>query len=79
MKGVHFGYSQIANPLYLIRKGTMPAWFGIELMLRNFAANTAKSLWPETYVDRRGRLYGNLVALGHMVTGRLAPEHIMKL
>jgi GT2 family glycosyltransferase len=79
VKGVRFGYSQIANPLYLIRKGTMPARFGLGLMVRNFAANIAKSLWPETYVDRRGRLYGNLVALGHMVTGRLAPEHIMKL
>ena len=79
VKGVRFGYSQVANPLYLIRKGTMSAGFGIELMLRNIAANTARSVWPESYVDRRGRLYGNIVALTHAVTGRLKPEHILEL
>ncbi len=77
--GVRFGYSQIANPFYLMRKGTMPARFGLELMVRNFAANVARSIRPETYVDRRGRLRGNLVALGHALTGRLEPENILKL
>ena len=79
INGVKFGYSQIANPLYLIRKGTMPAKFGARLMVRNFAANTARSLWPESYIDRRGRLYGNLVALWHAATGRVQPEYILQL
>ena len=77
--GVRLGYSQIANPIYLIRKGTMPAKFGARLMARNLAANMAKSLWPESYVDRRGRLYGNLVALWHAATGRVQPEYILEL
>jgi GT2 family glycosyltransferase len=77
--GLRFGYSQIANPFYLMRKGTMPAGFGVALMARNVAANIARSIWPESYVDRRGRLRGNLVALGHALSGRLEPEHILKL
>ena len=47
VSGVRFGYSQIANPVYLIRKGTVPATFALNLMARNVAANVLKSLWPE--------------------------------
>jgi GT2 family glycosyltransferase len=79
VSGVRFGYSQVANPLYLIGKGTMPMGFGANLVLRNVAANIVKSAWPESYVDRRGRLYGNLVAVSHALTGRLTPEQVLKL
>jgi len=79
INGMRFGYSQVANPLYLIRKGTVPAWFAMRLMLRNIAANLGRSLWPETYIDRRGRLYGNLLAISHLLIGRIEPEYILRM
>ena len=69
----------MANPVYLIKKGTVPAKFALELMLRNLAANLFKSLWPEAHVDRRGRLKGNFLAMCHIVMGRIEPEHILKI
>ena len=77
--GERFGYSQIVNPLYLIRKGTVPATFALSLIGRNIIANIVRSLWPEPYVDRRGRLRGNLLALAHVMTGRIEPEYILKI
>ena len=47
VSGVRFGYSQLINPIYLVRKGTMPASFALNLIWRNIAANTVKSFWPE--------------------------------
>jgi GT2 family glycosyltransferase len=79
ISGVRFGYSQIVNPVYLIRKGSVPASFALPLMLRNLAANIVRSLRPEPYIDRRGRLWGNLLALSHLVIGRVQPEYIQKI
>jgi len=78
-RGVPLGYSQIANPVYLIRKGTMSPRRATRLMTRNILANLAKSLRPEPWVDRRGRLKGNLLALRDLVTGRISPERITGL
>ncbi|QKC85291.1 glycosyltransferase [Mesorhizobium sp. NZP2077] len=79
VSGERFGYSQVANAIYLVRKGSVPASFALPLMLRNIAANLAKSLWPEPYVDRRGRLRGNLRAILHVAMGRIEPEYILKI
>lgn len=79
VSGVRFGYSQVVNPAYLIRKGTVPASFLLELMARNLAGNLARSVWPEPHVDRRGRLKGNLLALYHLMQGRIEPEFILEL
>lgn len=79
VSGMRFGYSQVINPLYLVRKGTMPASFALPLMLRNLAANLLRSIRPEAYIDRRGRLRGNLLAISHLLRGRLEPEHILNL
>jgi hypothetical protein len=43
-------------------------------MACNLAANMVKTLRPEPFIDRGGRLSGNLKALGDLVTGRLRPE-----
>ena len=48
-------------------------------MLRNLAANLFKSLWSEAHVDRRGRFKGNLLAMCHIMMGRIKPEHILKI
>ena len=79
VSGERFGYSQVANAVYLVRKGSVPASFALPLMFRNIAANLAKSLRPEPYVDRRGRLRGNMLAILHVVTGRIEPEYILKI
>jgi GT2 family glycosyltransferase len=79
VSGDRLGYSQVVNPIYLIRKGSVPASFALPLMMRNLAANLARSPWPEAWVDRRGRLRGNLLALAHVLTGRIEPEHVLKL
>ena len=77
--GVRFGYSQIANPVYLIRKGTMSLRFAAPLILRNLLANVSRSFRPEPWIDRRGRLKGNWLALRDLATGRISPERILEL
>jgi GT2 family glycosyltransferase len=79
VSGIRFGYSQLVNPIYLVRKGTMPTGFAVSLIWRNIAANAVKSLWPEPYIDRRGRLKGNMLAAMDLARGRVDPEHILKL
>jgi hypothetical protein len=51
----------------------------MRLMLRNIAANLGRSLWPESYIDRRGRLRGNLIAIFHLLIGRVEPEYILRM
>lgn len=77
--GLRFGYSQIANPLYLLRKGSMSARYSLRHIARNVAKNLLRSPRPEPWVDRRGRLKGNLIALGDLVLGRLDPRRIHQL
>jgi succinoglycan biosynthesis transport protein ExoP len=77
--GVRFGYSQIANPIYLIRKGTMSRKHAKTLMWHNLAANFVRSFHPEPWVDRKGRLKGNVLALTDMVSGRISPRRILQL
>ena len=77
--GKRLGYSQIANPVYLLSKRTIPPRLAWRLMTRNFAANLARSLFPEPYVDRSGRLRGNFIALGDLILGKLHPQRILHL
>lgn len=79
VSGLRLGYSQLVNPIYLMRKGTVPRGFAVNLIMRNLAANLVKSVWPEPYIDRRGRLRGNLLAAMHLARGKIEPEHILKL
>lgn len=74
--GLKLGYSQVANPLYLMRKGTMGRARGLTLMSRNIAMNMVRSFSPEPWVDRRGRLRGNARALLDLAFGRLDPARI---
>jgi GT2 family glycosyltransferase len=77
--GVRLGYSQIANPIHLMRKGTCSRRRALRLMGCNVAANVIKSMWPEPYVDRFGRASGNFHALIDLVAGRLTPSRILTL
>jgi GT2 family glycosyltransferase len=78
--GVRLGYSQVANPLYICgkRRG-YPFRRAVTHIARNMAMNVARATWPEPYVDRRGRLRGNLLALFDLTVGRMAPERILDL
>jgi GT2 family glycosyltransferase len=77
--GVRFGYSQIANPLYMCRKGSMNLPYALKQMGRNLMKNTLMALWPEPWVDRAGRIRGNWLALRHLVSGKLHPSNIKEL
>ncbi len=77
--GKRLGYSQIANPVYLLRKQTIPRRLAWRLMRRNLAANVAGTFWSEPHIDRRGRLVGNLLALRDLAVGRLHPGNILAL
>lgn len=77
--GHRLGYSQVANPVYLFRKGSYSLGRAAGSVGRNMAMNLARALRPEPYIDRRGRLRGNLLALGDMLRGRMTPERILEL
>lgn len=78
-RGIQLGYSQVANPVYLMRKGTYGARYAAALMSRNILANFGRALWPEAHVDRTGRVLGNLRALRDLIDGRLHPQRILSL
>jgi GT2 family glycosyltransferase len=76
--GRALGYSQVINPLYIARR--VPAYTmrrAIAQMGRNIVANLMYSLRPEPWVDRRGRLRGNLLGLLDALRGRLFPEQVL--
>jgi len=77
--GVKFGYSQIANPLYMLRKGSMNLPYALQQVSRNLAKNTLMVLWPEPWVDRAGRLRGNAIALRHLLAGKLHPLRVKEV
>jgi GT2 family glycosyltransferase len=77
--GIRVGYSQVANPAYLVRKGTMDRRYARKIVVRNFAANHLRALRPEPWVDRLGRVRGNWLGLLDLLVGRVTPERILEL
>jgi GT2 family glycosyltransferase len=77
--GARLGFSQMVNPVYLVRKGTMRPMHAARIMGGNLIANHLKALAPEPYIDRRGRLAGNWAGLLHLAIGRLEPEGIFSV
>jgi len=76
-RGLKLGYSQIANPIYLSRKGTVSWRRSLFLMSRNVAANLLKTVRPEPWIDRKGRLSGNMRAIFDLIRGRLDPGNVV--
>ncbi|GBR09314.1 hypothetical protein AA21952_2824 [Acetobacter oeni LMG 21952] len=74
--GVRLGYSQIANPVYMARKGTYPWERALRSAGRHTLINLVRSFHPESWIDRRGRRNGNWRAWRDLVLGRLDPERI---
>ena len=78
--GVRFGYSQIANQVYLARKGTVTGLGALRKAAENVAANIVGSCRNnESFIDRRGRLVGNLYAIRDLLVGRSSPQRIHDL
>jgi hypothetical protein len=76
--GRRLGYSQVANPIYLRAKGSFSWSNAASSVGRNLAANAVRAVFPEPYIDRRGRLLGNALAFADLVRGRLAPERVLE-
>ncbi|WP_140985930.1 glycosyltransferase family 2 protein [Asticcacaulis tiandongensis] len=77
--GKRLGYSQIANRIYIKRKGSISWWQMWYGNFRNLFANTLKSIAPEPWVDRRGRLTGNIMALIDWGSGQLNTKKILEM
>ncbi|MBS1103242.1 glycosyltransferase [Gluconobacter sp. Dm-62] len=77
--GVRLGYSQIINSIYLAGKGTYPWSHALKSAGRHLLINAVKSFKPEPYIDRRGRLRGNLIGVGDLVRNRITPERAATL
>jgi GT2 family glycosyltransferase len=76
MPGKKLGMAQIINPIYLWKKGTLSLTEACINIIRALAANLIKSVWPEHYIDRRGRLSGNVRGLGQLFSGKIDPTII---
>jgi GT2 family glycosyltransferase len=76
--GKRLGYSQIANPIYMLHKGTLMRRVAYIQILRNVAANHSKMFFSEPWIDRRGRVIGNWRAVSDLLCGRIDPTRIME-
>jgi hypothetical protein len=77
--GDRLGYSQVVNPIYLMGKGTMTPGQVAGQIFRNLASNVARALRPEPFIDRRGRLRGNLRGFADVLRGRIEPERAVAI
>jgi GT2 family glycosyltransferase len=79
--GVRMGISQIINPLYIWKKGVgRPlAYVVYNSCFLRIVANLAGVVLGRNarHVDRRGRLKGNMIALGYVLRGRIEPEVVL--
>ncbi len=74
LSGRRLGYSQIVNPVYLRTKGTITRASLLQHWFKNIVSNVVLSLRPEPYVDRRGRLHGNILGFRDLLLGGARPE-----
>jgi GT2 family glycosyltransferase len=77
--GDRLGYSQVVNPIYMLRKGTMTLGQVGGQLFRNISSNLMGAVKPEPFIDRRGRLRGNFRGFWDVLWGRLEPERAAAL
>ncbi|MFM9882251.1 MAG: glycosyltransferase family 2 protein, partial [Burkholderiales bacterium] len=73
------GYSQVVNPVYLVRKGTMDWRYAFKIVSRNVSANHLRAFGAEPWVDRIGRVRGNWIGVLDVLRGKITPERVEKL
>ena len=76
--GDRLGYSQVVNPIYLLGKNTMTFGEVAKQISRNVTRNLVRSAKPEPFIDRRGRLRGNLRGFADVIRGRIEPERAIE-
>lgn len=77
--GQKLGYSQVANIVYMMQKGSIPTDVGLVRISRNVIANAIKQFKPEPWADRRGRFIGNMKAIGDCLKAPADPQKALKL
>ncbi|SEN49320.1 Glycosyltransferase, GT2 family [Loktanella fryxellensis] len=77
--GRRLGYSQVANPVYMMRKGTLSRGIVVRSILKLCLVNHLRQMRPEPWIDRRGRAAGNRLALYEFLRGRIDPKRIHDL
>ena len=78
--GVRFGYSQVVNPWYLMKKGLISPANACRRISRGLAGNAIKLVASQkSHVDRRGRLKGNIIGIMDIIVGKWVPEKVAEL
>lgn len=77
--GVVFGYSQIANAVYLVRKGLIGRRYAAGLMMRYLAENLFGVVRRAPRRSFCERVRGNLLAIIDVVRGRSSPGRVVDL
>lgn len=75
---VRFGYSCVANPLYLRKKGSL-GWADVARLIAKPTLGNFRGLLGPDSVSRRLRLQGEGAALIDLLRGRLTPGRIQQL
>lgn len=79
VSGVRFGYSQVANPIYMWRKGTMDGVQVLRFVSRHLISNSVRTVQRNQNNDYPGRLRGNALALRDMISGACHPTRILAI
>ena len=77
--GIRLGYAQVINPVYVARKGVYHWDRALRSIGRHIAMNLLRSFWPEPWIDRWGRLRGNLHGLADLLRGYVDPGRAGRL
>lgn len=77
--GLRFGYSQVANPTFLHKKGTMPFVRAYTIMSKNILSNIFNTCRFNRKRDYYGRLKGNCVAIKDIARSKCSPQRILSL
>lgn len=73
------GYSQLMNPVYMMRKGSLRPADLVPLVGKPVLASVKGSVTGAERAERRERLRGMAQALGDISRGRLTPERMAEL
>jgi len=77
--GRRLGYSQIANPVFLMKKRTMRTRKALTLIARSLLSNALHSVVVHPFVDYRGRFKGNLLACADLLRGVGHPQRVLQI
>jgi hypothetical protein len=77
--GIRYGYSQVVNPWYLVKKSVLAPAVAARFIIRAISMNSIRCVVRDSQIDRVGRLKGNLIAMSDIVSGSWKPERTAEL